>query len=479
MYGSEPQTPSLPEAERPGRRTTAAALALIGLTPLGCGEVRDGVASESRATPVVESATAGDEAGSEGATSTGARDEGDDDGPPRLDVEEPDDGGGPPCVEGGGGGTGYEFSIIWIANSRQGTVSKIDTVDGLELGRYFTSPAELQGNPSRTTVNLVGDVAVSTRVPGTVTKIASQEDRCVDRNGDGVIQTSTGAEDILPWGSDECVLWHHEVPSPTYESGPRATAWEGKIDQTTCAIGENPRLWVGYRDERKHGVVLRFDGATGEVLDTVDLGPYGGDADNGYAPYGGAVNAEGDFILTGLGPAAALHIDADTLAITDLGEPDGSGSSYGVAKYGMGLDQRGNLWVGSFGGDGMYHYDFSSQTWVTIGDLGGRRVNGVQVDRRGSVWGAGSDDCRLVEVDVDTQTVIRNDIELPGCQQPWGVSIDVEGFVWVVDQLSSVAYKVNPDTYQTEIIVDDLVIPYTYSDMTGAGLNLVVRPPEG
>jgi hypothetical protein len=39
------------------------------------------------------------------------------------------------------------------------------------------------------------------------------------------------------------------------------------------------------------------------------------------------------------------------------------------------------------------------------------------------------------------------------------------------------AFKVNPDTYQVELTVGGLVNPYTYSDMTGAGLNLQVNPP--
>ena len=65
---------------------------------------------------------------------------------------------------------------------------------------------------------------------------------------------------------------------------------------------------------------------------------------------------------------------------------------------------------------------------------------------------------------------------MPGCGTPVGVSIDFEGFVWVVDQ-NGTAYKVDPNTYQVVLTVAGLVGPYTYSDMTGAGLDLVVNPP--
>jgi hypothetical protein len=56
------------------------------------------------------------------------------------------------------------------------------------------------------------------------------------------------------------------------------------------------------------------------------------------------------------------------------------------------------------------------------------------------------------------------------------VSIDHEGFVWVVDQ-NGTAFKVNPMDHSIALTVTGLVGPYTYSDMTGAGLDLVVNPP--
>ncbi len=65
-------------------------------------------------------------------------------------------------------------------------------------------------------------------------------------------------------------------------------------------------------------------------------------------------------------------------------------------------------------------------------------------------------------------------VPLPGCQTPVGVSIDAEGFVWVVDQ-GGWAYKVDPDTYAAQM-VGGLNGPYTYSDMTGAGLKQQILP---
>ncbi|HLT40664.1 MAG TPA: hypothetical protein VK034_30510 [Enhygromyxa sp.] len=374
------------------------------------------------------------------------------------------------CANGGGGGVNEELlSFIWIANSSEGTVSKINTMTGVEEGRYDSSP-QAGGNPSRTSVNLLGDVAVTNRDPGGVTKIAAHLVSCVDKNNDGQIQISTGPNDVLPWDQDECVLWHTTTPTNSYGSGPRPTAWEGgKFSEENCGVDENPRLWIGFRANDGTGVFWRLDGATGTLLDEVNVGLWG---NSGYGPYGGAVNAEGDLVVTGLNTDPAYHIDSETLVATNLGNPANN------CKYGMSLDQNGDLWVGHCFGEGVSYYSFATNQWTTLANAGGTRVNGVQADRDGNVWGAGSNPCRIVQIDVETKQYVNTNVPLPvDCSSPWGVSVDVQGFVWIVDMGSSKAYKVDPDTHQTVVTVSGLVGPYTYSDMTGSGLNLVVNPP--
>jgi streptogramin lyase len=373
------------------------------------------------------------------------------------------------CAGGDGGIDTDLLSFIWIANSSQGTVSKINTMTGVEEGRYDSSPAA-DGNPSRTSVNLLGDVAVSNRHTGGVTKIAAHLENCVDKNNNGMIETSNGPGNVLPWDQDECVLWHTPTPTSSYGNGPRPTAWEGGkfSEEDNCSIDDNPRLWIGFKRDDSTGEFWRIDGATGDVLDMVNVGYWG----SSYGPYGGAVNAEGDLVVTGLNTDPSKHIDSETLAVTDLGNPGTN------CKYGMALDQNGDLWVGHCFGEGVSTYSFETNQWTTIPNAGGTRVNGIQADRDGNVWGAGSNPCRLVQIDVETKQYINPNIPLPGdCSSPWGVSVDVEGFVWIVDKGSSTAYKVDPETYQTVVTVSGLVGPYTYSDMTGSGLNLVVNPP--
>ena len=106
------------------------------------------------------------------------------------------------CVTGGTSATGdFEFSYIWVANAPESTISKINTRTMQEVGRYLTR-ADSDGNPSRTSVNLSGDVAVANRNGG-VAKFYAQSEHCEDKNGDGSIQTSTGKDNVLAWDEEE------------------------------------------------------------------------------------------------------------------------------------------------------------------------------------------------------------------------------------------------------------------------------------
>ncbi|MCS6799014.1 MAG: putative metal-binding motif-containing protein, partial [Myxococcota bacterium] len=62
--------------------------------------------------------------------------------------------------------------FIWIANSGEGTVSKVDTRTFVEVARYITGPAGRGNDPSRTSVNTEGDVYVGNRSGRSLTKIS-------------------------------------------------------------------------------------------------------------------------------------------------------------------------------------------------------------------------------------------------------------------------------------------------------------------
>jgi hypothetical protein len=442
-------------------RRVVAVLMTIGCGSLGaCGKADDGRGQSSGANSGIGSIS---DTGDDSADASG----GGDGETGVFDLPPEGTGGnnsGGDCPGGGMGGD-VVFSNIWIANSPEGTVSKIDTKTGVELARYRTG-ADAGSDPSRTSVNLLGDAAVLNRAGGAVLKIAAREEDCVDTNGDGMITTSTGPANVLPWLMDECVLWI----SPVF-SGSRAVAWESGNDPEDAGMGcvaPNPRLWVSGMDGQNTVHVRRLDGQTGAVLDEVTqpgwTGEWGG-------LYGGAVDAEGDFWAVGKENVALVHVDSETMQLQMF-------AAQGPDRfYGMAMDAMGYPWIASEFDDQLFRWNTQTFQFESKGATGHGSLRGMAIDELGNAWIAANDPCDLVHYDVAAATY--SNVALPGCGTPVGVSIDVDEFVWVVDQGANLAYKIDPMTRTVALTVTGLVGPYTYSDMTGAGLDLVTNPPAG
>ncbi|MCH9687274.1 MAG: hypothetical protein K0V04_37920 [Deltaproteobacteria bacterium] len=369
-----------------------------------------------------------------------------------FDVGSPDV---PPC----GGGTGLDFSYIWVANSSQGTVSKIDTQTMAELGRYRVRP-DSAGNPSRTSVNLVGDVAVANRAGG-IAKIYAVESRCVDSNGTPGIQTSTGPADILPWGEDECLAWY----APITQNQQRPVAWtSGVFDETECAWTEQ-KVWATASNASSAGsvVAMRFNGDTGALELEVPVPEL---SSGGFGPYGGAVDANNDFWFhsrdSGV-PHPLVHVAADGSSYEIIPVPDP------VNPYGITIDSSGRVWLAGYQG-GIGRYDPVLGSWQTVPGVTGL---GIQEDAQGRMWMAIYPwaTTGVVAFDVETMAIVQT-IDMTGvAPQSRGVSIDFDGYIWMVDQTDS-AWKLDPDAGTWERY-QGLTGPYTYSDMTGWGLSLV------
>lgn len=399
----------------------------------------------------------------------------------RFDVGGGGTGGTPDECEKTGPGTGVggdvEFSYIWIANTAEGTVSKIDTMSGNEEARYRTGPdLNIGGNvrnpdPSRTSVNLYGDVAIANRT-GSLTKIATREEDCIDRNGNMQIDTSTGPNDILDWMQDECVLWWVDLPfSPSAansgnRAGPRAVAWDGGSGDI-CA--NDAKVWIAGRtqEDATTATVQRYNG-DGTFDAEVVINSWT-PSNWGHGPYGGATDAEGNFWILGA-DGFLIFVDAVTVAASRYNIPDDEGKN----TYGLALDAEGDVWVSGHNGV-LWRFDTGTRTFHNMADV--RRMRGVAIDFDGQLWAAANNGCGLVHYDTITETMVDANIALPDCDEPVGVSIDVDGFVWVVDRFADRAYKVNPTTHAIADQTLNLNRPYTYSDMTGAGLSLVVGPP--
>ena len=369
-----------------------------------------------------------------------------------ADTDAPEGCAGDGNNSGGGNGEGeIEFSYIWIANSVEGTISKIDTQSMVELGRYIVRDDSL-GNPSRTSVSITGDVAVANRAGG-VTKVFAVAEQCPDLNGDGMITTSTSGTDVKPWGTDECLAWSTPF---AYESQ-RPVAWSaGEWNPATCTY-DNQKLWTSGATAAGGVDVLLLHGDTGEVENMVNIPEVIFD---GYGIYGAAVDGEGNFWGSQLGGGKLVYVNKESFAYKTWDIP--------ISGYGMTVDHDGYVWVCS---NDVARFDPETETFqtATVGGSGG-----CMEDGNGTLWLASTS---LVGIDTTSMAVVKT-IPIPNYVH--GVSIDFYGYVWGVTHSQPDAYRADPDTMVVDTFTG-LNGPYTYSDMTGFALKNAgtIPTPQG
>jgi len=352
-------------------------------------------------------------------------------------------------------------SYIWIASQNTNDISKVDTQTMTELARYRTGPAG--ESPSRTAVSADGRfVVVNGRSTGRSTMIAADVADCVDKNGNGQIETSQNKANLLAWGTDECVIWSIVHPyAGGHAPGPRGVTWTpGEWDYDQCKYVD-PKVWIGYLAAGNIAKMAKVDGLTGIVEETMSAPGWIG---SGYAPYGAALDPQFRPWFSSLrGEFIRVNTDQNPTTITRVTPPAG------VQSYGFTVDQDGNAWFGGCSGP-ITVYDQKNLSFTTIAGTGACH-RGVTADEK-YVWVASNSPCGLVQVDRLNRTLIAKHV-LPQCGTAIGLSIDVEKNVWLVDQ-SGWAWKFDPENVKGMKKVDVVGSHYVYSDMTGGQLRSVL-----
>lgn len=368
------------------------------------------------------------------------------DSTPKTDVGKQPDFGAPACG-GGMGGDDPDFSYIWVANSAQNTISKIDTQTLVELGRYMVRP-DGGGSPSRTSVNLSGDVVTASREGG-FTKFHARIEDCVESNGIPGIQTAVDAN-FLPWDQEECRAWH----TPMAYQSQRPAAWtQGTFNQGTCTYN-NQKVWTSGNNNGNGSVdVLLVNGDTGAIEATV---PINGINPDFYGIYGAAVDKNGNFWGSQLSQGWLVFIDLQTLQSKQW--------PMATSGYGMTVDSKGYVWTCS---SNAARFDPMTEQWQVV-PAGGS--GGCMEDGAGTLYMSGGGG-NIVALDTVTMAVKQT---YPVPQYVHGISIDFYGYVWGVS-MGSQAYRVDPKD-GTLLTFEGLVGAYTYSDMTGFALSNVGMP---
>lgn len=417
-----------------------------------------------------------------------------------------------------------ELHFMWIANDANGWVSKYDTRTGREVGRYWSvipkdcanspGPPCANGNltdlraggvsyhPSRTALDLAGDVWVANRgigKQGSVTKIANAEYGCIDRNGNGSIETSrdlngdgrismvpSDGEMIFPSDYanpaqyDECVLFTTPVggvpPAPNGVSA-RALAVAAGLEGTAGDV------WVGvyfenrmYKLNSLNGQPVPVDGS-GRTYITLSWGPYGA-----------AVDRLQRLWVVQPGVARLALIDTVTGTLVS----DAIADTARCASYGIAIDGKNRVWLPGWSkGAIACRYDHSTQTWTAF-DFSAARSQmgtafawgrGIAADADGRIYMSGWQNgvAQLIRFDSDTGVVVpfgaaqfidMSDSDTAGSI---GVGLDGDGHPWV-NNYSGNAARVDKNTGAVLRTAQQPAGLYTYSDFTGYQLRNFTAP---
>lgn len=357
------------------------------------------------------------------------------------------------------------FPFIWVPNN-EGTVSKVDTRTGREVGRYWVS-AGGDSSPSRTTVDLQGNCWVGCRQRGTVVKIGLYEaGQWIDRNGDGICQTSNDTNgdgniegsEILPWGQDECVLYEVVLISGsegTFVPGTYPGAYDTNYWGTSprgLAIDARDNLWAGTWSSRKY---YHINGTSGAIISSVNVSPH-----NAY----GAVLDKNGILWSAEGPGGdqpniILRLDTATNAISFL--------DLGHTCYGLGLDYSNHMWVSSYWNSKMSRVDILANppTFVTYNVPEQAESRGVTATNDDNVWVANTGANTVTRYDNNGNLLTT----ITGLAGPTGVSVDADGKVWATNNYDENISRIDPATNTIDLSkqITGSGGHYSYSDMTG------------
>jgi streptogramin lyase len=344
--------------------------------------------------------------------------------------------------------------FVWVPNTDEGSVSKLEIATGTELGRYRVGQTGADSEaPSRTAVDAFGDLYVANQAnvstvmtQGSVTKIAGDAAHCVDRNRNGTIETSSGAT-RLPLGTDECVLW--TVPVGAAAAVPQALAVH------LGATGAAGSPWVGTSVERRF---YRLDPVNGAEVDSVDVE---------VSPFG-AVAAPGGWIWVAgrsASPPSIQRFNAVSGGLDPMVPTPAECDPWGIA-----VDSAGRVWIGGTGGY-VCRYDPADGSWITVamprGNTPGVAVSGTDVVWTASYDGTGVTLSQFPTTDPATITQVA----LPG-DTVYAVAADRFGYVWTVNYASNTVTRFNVATGETGQFSTGRG-PAPYSDFTGLERTII------
>jgi hypothetical protein len=401
--------------------------------------------------------------------------------------------------------------LIWISSTALGMISKVDTETMTELGRYRVAPWAMdeQNGPSRTTVDSEGNVYVGLRTGTTISKVSAAGAMCPDTNGDGVVTTSTGPADVLPFGQDDCLIWTteigHDARGIAVQEIPGKVTIEHSPDKEPVVTETPAQKYVWITGISANHMLHKLDAETGQILFSIKPPTTG---------YGMALDGVGNLWLSGRGTSPVAIGRVDTTRCVDAGCGTEMVCTHtctsascpgtcddailekievpGVTVYGITVDCRQRVWTGVYNDasdGGMMMYDplgaGNRMTYLPQG----KGMHGIAADGNGHVWAA-ADSKGVYRADGMTLQVVQVAGTTPGAAGtgggPKGMSVDRQGKVWAIPIRGDLTSALTATVITPGPTVNDATVAmpftgfagsYTYSDMTGEQNRLASNEP--
>ena len=363
--------------------------------------------------------------------------------------------------------------IVWSDNYYYGYIVRLDTQTGKQTGRFDSALVQINGVatgarpanelcnwantgncPGRVAVDGNGDVWIVNRAfgnQGSLTKIAGDTSRCIDRNGNGVIDTSSdvngdGLISVVPGAgeyfgqNDECIL-------TTLAIGVSNAIPRG------VAVDRNGKIWVSTYNDHK---VYRYnpnEPVAKEAEVVVPGNPYSLATGGGYL-----------FVSSGAA-GGTTRVDIETLQVQTVPCP---------ATYGIVADPGGDVaWLGGYmSGTGAYKADFAKNTCTAVPVASA--ITAVTLDLAGNLWACGYSTNSLFKF---SPAGVLLGTYPAKASSPHGISVDFAGNLWMVtdggpnqvEKFDTSGQFLGSYPLGGPGVTDST--PYLYSDFTGTQLH--------
>jgi len=398
------------------------------------------------------------------------------------------------------------FNFVHVPGSSTNTVLRINATTGSVVGEYKSCPTGGQGNPSRLASDRYGNVYVGNRdgtaaVLGSIAKIGivvggtrCDSDgttnpsgqyvkdwtytTCVDRDGDGLLKTSSGLSNVLAWttdtgtGTDGSVIGAEDDAVLLYRRA------GGGASRFVAIEPDQESVWVGGNDQGSithlHERLDVEDFSTIETMNTGVAGGHGGFITTARVYWSSDHFTQDliDFPLVRRDLPTGVQVNTNTspsLIHAIVLDPT-TGHVWGVDNGGT--DATPDLVEFAADGTVLNRYSMGASPTLTSRTLCYDHVND-------HIWTTHDHASQNVVKRWNKSGVLQATISLGAGTTPRGIGMDLLGKIWVCCTTSSQVKRIDPATNTVDLTISvPSRAPYGFTDL-GGNFPFTITQPSG